>query len=47
MKKPVFAGIDLGGTFIKFGLVKPSGKIVYKSATPTPSGRAAILREFT
>lgn len=46
MKKSIYAGIDLGGTFIKFGLVSPTGKIVYKSSTPTPSGRAAILREF-
>jgi glucokinase len=46
MKKNTIAGIDLGGTFIKFGLVNPAGKIIYRSSTPTPSGRAAILKEF-
>jgi glucokinase len=46
MTKQIYAGIDLGGTSIKFGLVHESGRIVYKSATPTPRGRAAILKEF-
>jgi glucokinase len=46
MKKKIFAGIDLGGTSIKFGLVADSGRILYKSSTPTPTGRAKILGEF-
>ncbi len=46
MLKTIAAGIDLGGTFIKFGLVHSNGKIIYKSSTPTPKGRAAILHEF-
>lgn len=37
-------GIDLGGTFIKYGLVDVDGGIVLKSATPTPVGRKAILK---
>jgi glucokinase len=46
MKKNVFAGIDLGGTFIKFGLVDSTGRVIFKSSVPTPKGRQAILREF-
>lgn len=46
MKQRACAGIDLGGTFIKFGLVSASGGIIYKSSTPTPKGRATILKEF-
>jgi glucokinase len=47
MKKKVFAGIDLGGTFIKFGLVDLSAQVIFKSSVPTPRGRRAILSEFT
>jgi glucokinase len=46
MKKNVFAGIDLGGTFIKFGLVNMSARVIFKSSVPTPKGRNAILSEF-
>jgi glucokinase len=46
MKKNVFAGIDLGGTFIKFGLVDTAGRVIFKSSVPTPKGRRAILGEF-
>ena len=46
MKKNVFAGIDLGGTFIKFGLVDMSAQVIFKSSVPTPKRRSAILREF-
>ena len=46
MKKNVFAGIDLGGTFIKFGLVDMSAQVIFKSSVPTPKGRRAILSEF-
>jgi glucokinase len=47
MKKSVFAGIDLGGTFIKFGLVDSSAQVIFKSSVPTPKGRRGILNEFT
>jgi glucokinase len=46
MKKSVLVGIDLGGTFIKFGLVSTNGQIIFKSSVPTPKGRQAILGEF-
>jgi len=32
---PVYAGIDIGGTNIKFGLLDSSGKILYKGQQPT------------
>jgi glucokinase len=46
MRENVLAGIDLGGTFIKYGLVDSDGKILVKSSTPTPGGRQAILKGF-
>jgi glucokinase len=46
MKKDVLAGIDLGGTSIKFGLVDKDGRVIFKSSVPTPKGRRAILKEF-
>jgi glucokinase len=46
MKKSLFAGIDLGGTSIKFGLVDTNGRVIFKSSVPTPKGRSVILREF-
>lgn len=33
-----FAGIDLGGTFIKCGIAEETGKILLKDKTPTPKG---------
>ena len=33
-----YIGIDLGGTFIKYGLVSEGGEIVEKGKVPTPSG---------
>lgn len=40
-----FAGIDLGGTQTKFGLVARSGKLLFESRVPTPSasGRTGLL----
>ena len=46
MAKQLFAGIDLGGTNIKYGLVDRHAKIVYTNSTPTGSSRAAILKQF-
>ncbi len=46
MKTGLYAGIDLGGTFIKFGLIDEAGRVIYKSSVPTPKGRRAILEEF-
>lgn len=40
-----FAGIDLGGTHTKFGLVTRSGKLLFESRVPTPfaAGRAGLI----
>lgn len=34
---PVFAGFDLGGTQLKYGLMDEAGRLVLKSKAPTPS----------
>jgi glucokinase len=39
--KQALAGIDIGGTTIKFGLVDPRGKIIFKDQKPTVVGRGA------
>jgi len=39
--KKVFAGIDVGGTNIKFGLFHPDGKIIYKEQRPTMAEKGA------
>lgn len=31
-------GIDLGGTYIKYGLVNEAGEIIRKGKLPTPTG---------
>lgn len=43
-----FAGIDLGGTQTKFGLVSHNGKLLFESRRPTPaaSGRAGLLEHL-
>lgn len=33
-----FIGIDLGGTYIKYGLVGEAGEIIRKGKVPTPAG---------
>jgi glucokinase len=37
-----YAGIDVGGTNIKFGLFAPDGKIIYKEQRPTMAEKGAI-----
>jgi len=39
--KKAFAGIDVGGTNIKFGLFYPDGKIIYKEQRPTMAEKGA------
>ncbi len=39
--KRAFAGIDVGGTNIKFGLFYPDGKIIYKEQRPTMADKGA------
>ncbi len=38
---PVYAGIDIGGTNIKFGLVDSSGKVLFRDQKPTPTDKGA------
>lgn len=46
MKKCVYAGIDLGGTYIKYGLVEKHGRAFVKSSVRTAATRRAILNQF-
>lgn len=43
MTAPVYAGFDLGGTQIKFGLIDGSGAILFKDKSPTPSSIGELL----
>jgi len=40
--KKAFAGIDVGGTNIKFGLFYPDGKIIFKEQRPTLADKGAV-----
>ncbi len=40
--KKCCAGIDVGGTNIKFGLFYPDGKIIYKEQRPTMADKGAV-----
>jgi predicted NBD/HSP70 family sugar kinase len=44
----VLVGIDMGGTWTKYGLVSGQGKLLFSSATPTPwnEGREALLQHL-
>jgi N-acetylmannosamine-6-phosphate 2-epimerase / N-acetylmannosamine kinase len=44
-RQSYFAGIDLGGTNTKFGIVSPAGQLVAEGFVPTPAhaGREALL----
>jgi glucokinase len=43
MKPLLSAGFDLGGTQLKFGLIDPTGTVVYKDKTPTPSSIEGLI----
>lgn len=43
MSRGVFAGFDLGGTNLKYGLVTEGGEVLEKSSLPTPSTFGAAL----
>lgn len=45
----VYAGIDLGGTFLKFALIDRSGQIVRRGSVPTEAheGHDAVLQRMT
>lgn len=38
MYREAYIGIDLGGTFVKYGLVGEGGEIIEKGKVPTPRG---------
>lgn len=38
MYREAYIGIDLGGTFVKYGLVGEGGEIIEKGKVPTPAG---------
>lgn len=40
--KQAFAGIDIGGTSVKFGLFSPDGTIIYKEQKPTLAEKGAV-----
>ncbi len=40
---PFFAGFDLGGTHLKYGLMDRTGKIVYESYVETPKNMRSLL----
>ncbi len=40
--KQAFAGIDIGGTSVKFGLFSPDGTIIYKNQKPTLADKGAV-----
>jgi glucokinase len=41
---PVYAGFDLGGTHLKYGLTDPTGKIIFNSKTATPPTIVELLK---
>jgi len=44
---PVYAGFDLGGTQLKYGLMDETGRLVYKSKAPTPSTIEGLMGLLT
>jgi glucokinase len=43
MTAEIFAGFDLGGTSLKYGLLNDKGEVVSKGLAPTPATRAEII----
>ena len=41
-----FLGIDIGGTFIKYGVVNKKGKIVLENKTPTASNLGRLIKQI-
>lgn len=46
MNMPLYAGFDLGGTQIKYGLIDEKNAIVFKEAVPTPSSIGPLMELF-
>jgi len=44
MPEKVFAGFDLGGTQLKYGLINSSGRVIFKSQVPSPPDIESLLR---
>lgn len=34
-RNPVYLGLDIGGSFVKYGVIGPDGKVLFSSRTPT------------
>ncbi len=47
MAKQLYAGIDLGGTNIKYGLCDRHAEIVHRGSVPTGRTRREILKQFS
>ncbi|MBM3284248.1 MAG: ROK family protein [Candidatus Aminicenantes bacterium] len=43
---PLYAGFDLGGTQVKYGLLDERNRIVFKDKAPTPAGMEELLELF-
>lgn len=43
MSRKIFAGFDLGGTNLKYGLVTESGEVLEKNSVPTPETFPGVL----
>lgn len=43
MAKSLYAGFDLGGTELKYGLINSSGELVFTSQAPTPPSIESLL----
>jgi len=43
MSTEIFAGFDLGGSSLKYGLLSPKGEVLSKGMAPTPQSREEII----
>jgi glucokinase len=43
MKKSLYAGFDLGGTQLKYGLIDEGGTLIFKDKAPTPASIDSLL----
>jgi len=43
---PLYAGLDIGGTHLKFGLIDEAGKLVFYSLTQTPKKLEEWLQNY-
>ncbi len=43
MSKALYAGFDIGGTMVKFGVVDPAGAVVHKGSVPSPASIEGLM----